>query len=71
MMKKIQINTPFITLGQFLKYVDLVQSGGEVKAFLAVNDIKVNGEIENRRGKKLRPNDIVVVNKNREFLISE
>ncbi|MDD4184288.1 MAG: S4 domain-containing protein YaaA [Candidatus Izemoplasmatales bacterium] len=70
-MKKIQINTPFITLGQFLKYVDLVQSGGEVKAFLAVNDIKVNGEIENRRGKKLRPNDIVVVNKNREFLISE
>ena len=41
-MKEIKIDSEFITLGQFLKFADLVSSGGEVRAFLAENEISVN-----------------------------
>lgn len=50
----------YITLGQLLKAADIVSSGGEVKPFLAEGGITVNGEDENRRGRKLRPGDQVV-----------
>lgn len=60
----IPINTPFITLGQLLKMVDLVGSGGETKVFLATERIKVNGELEQRRGRKLYPDDSVVIRGN-------
>lgn len=54
----------YITLGQLLKLVDEVSSGGEVKPYLSSNSPLVNGEPENRRGRKLRPGDVVVL-KNR------
>ena len=59
MYKKVQIKitTEYITLGQFLKLADIIQSGGEAKAFLKSNSLIVNGEDENRRGKKLRDGD--------------
>lgn len=53
-----------ITLGQFLKYKDIIQSGGEAKEFLANRVIYVNGELENRRGKKLRKGDKVTIDSN-------
>ena len=49
----INIKEDYINLGQFLKIADLVSSGGETKAFLANNEILVNNELENRRGRKL------------------
>ena len=49
----IEIRDEFITLGQLLKKADIVSNGGEVKFFLAENKVLVNGEDENRRGKKL------------------
>ena len=61
-MKEIKIDSEFITLGQFLKYVDLVSSGGEARDFLNENKISVNGENENRRGKKLYRNDLICIN---------
>lgn len=61
-MKEIKIDSEFITLGQFLKYVDLVSSGGEARDFLNENEISVNGENENRRGKKLYRNDLICIN---------
>ena len=61
-IKEVKIDSEFITLGQFLKFVDLVSSGGEVRDFLAENKITVNSEIENRRGKKLFRNDLVCIN---------
>ena len=61
-MKEIKIDSEFITLGQFLKYVDLVSSGGEVREFLIENKIIVNNETENRRGKKLYRNDLICIN---------
>ena len=59
MYKKVQIKivTEHITLGQFLKLADIIQSGGEAKALLKSNSLVVNGEDENRRGKKLRDGD--------------
>lgn len=68
-MKTIQINTPFITLGQLLKYADLIHSGGEAKAYLAANKIIVNGEADNRRGRKIYPGDKVAINNNIELSI--
>ena len=40
--EKVRINEEYITLGQFLKIVDLVQSGGEAKSFLLYKDILNN-----------------------------
>ena len=50
---QLEINSDYITLGQLLKRVDVIGSGGEVKAFLENTQVRVNGEIEARRGRKL------------------
>ena len=60
-MKKISITTEYITLGQFLKLADLISTGGEAKFFLSENRIIINGEEDNRRGRKLREGDVVEV----------
>jgi len=53
------IDTEFITLGQLLKVTDAISTGGMAKWFLEENNVYVNGEIERRRGRKLRNGDIV------------
>ena len=50
-----------IRLGQFLKLADVVGGGGEVKALLAQGGLRVNGELEARRGRQLHPGDVVRV----------
>lgn len=50
---EIAIYSEFITLGQFLKLADLISSGGEAKIYLSHYSVVVNGEQENRRGRKL------------------
>lgn len=54
-----QLKDEYITLQQLLKACDILQSGGQIKAYLAENPVLVNGEPENRRGKKLRAGDTV------------
>lgn len=61
-MKKIKIKDEYITLQQLLKIADIINSGGEAKIFLANNQILLNGETENRRGKKLFVGDILEIN---------
>lgn len=58
---EIEISTEYITLGQFLKFSDIIQNGGEAKLFLANNEVLVNGEPDNRRGRKLRSGDSVSI----------
>ena len=65
---KIRENEEYITLNVLLKITDLIPTGGMAKIFLAENDVFVNGEKENRRGRKLYRGDIVKANK-AEFLI--
>ncbi len=69
--EKVNIRDEYITLGQLLKLVDCIQSGGEAKFFLANTKILVNGEAENRRGKKLYPGDQVDVHGCGHFTITE
>ena len=57
----IEIYTEYITLAQFLKLADLITNGGEAKFFLTENEVKINGENDNRRGRKLRDGDMVEV----------
>jgi S4 domain protein YaaA len=68
-MKKIIIQTEYIALGQFLKLADIIQSGGEAKWFLSENEIVINGEIDNRRGRKLRNNDQIEINGFGSFIV--
>lgn len=58
---EIKINTEFITLAQMLKMADIVQSGGEAKYAVKELNIEVNGQAENRRGRKLYVGDVVFV----------
>ena len=46
-------------LDQFLKWKDMVTSGGEAKTFIKSGSVKVNGVIETRRGRKLKKGDKV------------
>jgi len=69
-MTKIKINTEYITLGQFLKFANIISNGSEAKFFLLENKIFVNGEKENRRGKKLYDGYLVKINEN-EFQVQK
>ena len=48
-----------IKLDQFLKLAQLVGTGGEAKFLIQSGEVIVNGELELRRGKKLRSGDVV------------
>ncbi len=50
-----------MTLGQALKACDLVGSGGEAKVLIQGGEVRVNGEVETRRGRKLEKGDVVEV----------
>lgn len=52
--KKVAISSEFITLGQLLKEEGIIPTGGAAKWFLREHEVKVNGESEARRGRKLR-----------------
>lgn len=53
MKEKIFLETDYMTLGQVLKEVNVISSGGQAKWYLAENTVMVDGEPENRRGRKL------------------
>jgi ribosome-associated protein len=50
-----------IALGQALKASNLVGSGGEAKVLIQGGEVRVNGEVETRRGRKLQRGDVVEV----------
>jgi ribosome-associated protein len=70
-MEKVTINTEFIKLDQFLKFVNVVESGGVAK--MVINDglVKVNGEVCTQRGKKIRVNDIIEFEKSKFIACQE
>ena len=68
-MTEIQIDTEYITLGQFLKAADVIQTGGMAKWFLSEYEVFVNGEQDQRRGRKLRTGDKIEIPDVGEFTI--
>ncbi len=61
MSDEIEIRGESIRLGQLLKVAGVVDSGAEAKALLAEDAVAVNGEPESRRGRQVRPGDVVTV----------
>lgn len=58
---KVRITSPDIRLDQFLKWAGVAPTGGQAKALVQEGRVSVNGRQELRRGKKLRPGDVVAV----------
>ena len=57
-----------IELDQFLKLAEVAQSGGQAKHLIQSGGVLVNGVVETRRGKKLRPGDRILVG-GEEFIV--
>lgn len=56
-MEKIEIKTEFIKLDSALKFCAVAESGAHAKELIINGEVKVNGEIELRRGRKLYKGD--------------
>lgn len=59
--ESVVIDDEFITLSQLLKLTTVISSGGMAKPFLAQYEVYLNGELEDRRGKKCYPDDEIVI----------
>lgn len=68
-MQKIEINTPHITLGQFLKLTNEFESGGFIKHYITDTGVYVNDEREYKRGKKLYHDDVIKLENNTTFIV--
>ena len=64
-----KLKTEYIELQQLLKATDIIGSGSEAKWFLQENEVFINGEQDQRRGRKLRVGDIVVLNGNQTIKV--
>ncbi len=69
MTTEVYITSEYITLGQFLKFENIIESGGSVKYFLEEVPVYINGEQDNRRGRKLYPNDTISIDEVGKFVI--
>lgn len=59
---EVPIRDSMIRLGQLVKLASLAEDGVEAKELIENGLVKVNGEIEDRRGRQLHPGDSVTVN---------
>jgi ribosome-associated protein len=60
-VRDVRIRDDTIRLGQALKLAGLAESGGDARALIAEGAVRVNGEVETRRGRQLRRGDVVAV----------
>lgn len=63
-MEEITINTETINLDQFLKWAEIVTTGGQAKQIIQEGKIKVNQEVEKQRSSSLNDGDIIEYNGN-------
>ena len=60
-MEEIEVGPTGIRLGQLLKLVGVVDTGGQARSLLDDGSVGVNGEVESRRGRQLAVGDVVTV----------
>jgi ribosome-associated protein len=60
-VREVRIRDETIRLGQALKLAGLAGSGGEARALIEEGAVRVNGEVEMRRGRQLLRGDVVAV----------
>ena len=66
--QNVAIETPRITLGDFLKWSGAAETGGRAKQMVQAGAVRVNGVLELRRGRQLAPGDRVAA-AGREYLV--
>ncbi|MBS4750241.1 S4 domain-containing protein YaaA [Carnobacteriaceae bacterium zg-ZUI78] len=71
MKKTVDITEDYITLGQLLKYTDMISSGGMAKWYLENHTVYLDGEVEQRRGKKIYHGSVVEFEDGTSFLIRQ
>ncbi|WP_273369300.1 RNA-binding S4 domain-containing protein [Corynebacterium massiliense] len=67
----VPISGESIKLGQFLKVANVVATGGEAKEIIASGELRVNGEVETRRGATLRLGDVVTLGDEAALRVAE
>ena len=70
-METIKIRDEYIKLGQALKLACMVESGLDAKMEIQEGFVKVNGEVEVQRGKKIHPGDVIEYNGQQIRVINE
>jgi ribosome-associated protein len=58
-VREVAIRDDVIRLGQLLKLAGVVDSGAEAKEVLATGAVRVNGEVDGRRGRQVRAGDVI------------
>lgn len=69
-MEIIKLREEYIKLGQALKAAGLTESGVDSKFVIQDGLVKVNGQVETQRGKKLYDGDIVEFDGNQIKIVS-
>lgn len=69
METEITISSEYITIGQMLKEVGIIDTGGMAKWFLSEHKLFLNNELEARRGKKLFNGDLITIPSHGTFRI--
>ncbi len=60
-IEEIKISTEYIKLDQLLKFSGVAENGADAKDMILDEIVDVNGEVCTMRGKKIRPNDVVII----------
>lgn len=58
-MNEVTVGDRGLRLGQLLKLLGLVDTGGAARSLLDSGEVRVNGDVETRRGRQLAPGDVV------------
>lgn len=58
-MENVTIRDEFIKLGQVLKLTGIAENGAAAKELIVDGQVKVNGEVDTRRGRKLYEGDVI------------
>ncbi|MFI2569141.1 RNA-binding S4 domain-containing protein [Cellulosimicrobium funkei] len=61
--RPVEISDDVIRLGQFLKLAGLAESGAEARELVTEGEVRVNGEVDTRRGRQLHRGDVVTMDR--------
>lgn len=71
MKQIVYIDSEYITLGQFLKHISIIDSGGMAKWYLSEHTVLLDNVLENRRGKKIYPGSYIEIPDEGTFFIKQ
>lgn len=70
MKREFELSGDHITLGQFLKAIGQVGTGGSVREYLSTGNVAINGQQEERRGRKLYAGDVVELHSGERIVVT-